>query len=151
MRKSTIRNKILLDRGVDLPKLVVKPRPVMVSFPSRLGLTDKQRMIEMTHGLPIELLLTGTLVEVKRRLNHEVSKATISRWRDKLKLNWSTINLPSCDSCRSRSTSCIVDICRILAQAQKPKLIILKAKEMQQTRTDEYFRRVWQDRQVGLI
>lgn len=86
-----LREEVLRRRGlVEGPrgKLRIKP-PLAGLGPGppevRPGITARMRLIEITHGKPIEVLLVrGSVREVGRRLG--INYSTVSKWRMKFGL-----------------------------------------------------------------
>lgn len=80
-----LRRKILRDKGVRPLKhtnIMLPPHEHPDTFPK----TDMMKMIEYKYKVKLEdFIFTGSLSEVARRLNGDVDRTTISKWRKYIK------------------------------------------------------------------
>ena len=78
-KPSTLRNRILKQRGVELKKLTRKPTPISES-PTPYCKTRLMQLIELRFGMRLDkLIFTGTIYEAEKKLG--VDASTISKWR----------------------------------------------------------------------
>ena len=115
MRSSTIRNRLLKERGL-VPVSGGKLRKVPVTQLDHLK-TDKMRLIEIKYGKTIEEMLTsGTCREVEKR--YGIDFTTVSRWINKLNIRYTPDNLPTCQDCIEMNTTCqVTGLCLVLKSA----------------------------------
>jgi len=93
--------------------------------------TPLMRYLELVHGKPIEqILLSGSLSVVAKRLDNEVDVSTISKWIKRLKLRYTQDNLPQCDGCRRYGLACDGGICYILIELELYDLLEVKKAEI---------------------
>lgn len=95
--------------------------------------TYAMKLLEIKFGKPIELIISvGTLDEVASTTG--VERSTISKWRDKLGINFSEYRLPSCAECTHASYECVssMHICTLLRMLGRKDLISLKKKELEE-------------------
>jgi hypothetical protein len=90
------------------------------------------KLLEVKFGKPIELIISyGSLDDVAALTGME--RSTISKWRDKLGINYSEYNLPSCKDCNQASYECVASmhICTLLRILGRKDLIAIKKKELE--------------------
>lgn len=93
--------------------------------------TPLMRYLELVHGEPIEqMLLSGSLSVVAKKLDNEVDTSTLSKWIKKLHLRYSAENLPCCQDCKSYGPACESGVCYVLIELELYGLLPLKRKEM---------------------
>ena len=100
-----IRQQLLKEKGLTSFKPVTTKHKKLMPLPQPKiddGLkTPMMRYLELVHGEPIEqMLLSGSLSVVAKKLDNEVDVSTLSKWIKRLKLRYSNTNLPQCDGCR---------------------------------------------------
>lgn len=79
MRPADIRKRLLKQRGVELKRLTRKPISVD-QLPTPYKMTHRMQLIVLRHGMKLDdLIFTGTIYEVGKKLDVEAS--TISKWR----------------------------------------------------------------------
>ena len=77
--RSKIRKEILKQRGVELKKHTRKPVSID-KLPTPYKKTRLMQLVELRHSKRLEeLIFTGTIYEVEKRL--EVDATTVSKWR----------------------------------------------------------------------
>ena len=130
-----IRARVLKERGIVSFKPTkhkrrqLRPAPVRTIDP-RLK-TPLMRYLELVHGEPIEqMLLSGSLSVVAKKLDNEVDTSTLSKWIKKLHLRYGEDNLPQCNGCKSYGPACDNGICYILIELELYSLLTIKRKEM---------------------
>ncbi len=130
-----IRQQLLKEKGLtsfkpdkrEHRKLKPLPKP----FISQKMKTPMMRYLELVHGKPIEtLLLSGSLSVVAKKLDNQIDVSTISKWIKRLKLRYSSDNLPQCDGCSRHGPACDGGVCLILMEMGLYSLLELKRKEM---------------------
>ena len=137
MAKTTpnqIRQQLLFEKGLTSFKPTTKHRaklsPAMPPVNGKLK-TPLMRYLELVHGEPIEqMLMSGSLSVVAKKLDNEVDTSTLSKWIKRLKLRYSEDNLPQCEGCRRYGSACDNGICYILIELELYGLLQLKRKEM---------------------
>lgn len=116
--KSTSAGTII---PVNIPITRVRKSPLMKLMEAKYG---RGRTIE-------EILLSGSLSEVRKLLNYEVDKTTLSKWIKRLKLRWTKDNLPDCQFCKHyKQDACDYGVCPFLMELGKYELALLKRKEL---------------------
>ncbi len=130
-----IRQQLLKEKGLDSfkpePTKRKKLRPTLRPEVDPRLKTPMMRYLELVHGEPIEqMLLSGSLSVVAKKLDNEVDTSTLSKWIRRLKLRYSRDNLPQCDGCRRYGAACTGGICYILIELELYDLLPIKKKEM---------------------
>jgi len=93
--------------------------------------TPLMRYLELVHGEPIEqILMSGSLSVVAKRLDNEVDTSTLSKWIKKLKLRYTADNLPQCEGCRRYGPACDGGVCYLLIELELYDLLEIKKKEV---------------------
>lgn len=93
--------------------------------------TPLMRYLELVHGEPIEqMLLSGSLSVVAKRLDNEVDTSTLSKWIKRLKLRYTEDNLPCCGNCRRYGPACNSGICYVLIELELYGLLEIKRQEV---------------------
>jgi len=130
-----MRNQVLKERGIVSVKPAknkqrrLKPVPRPPTDP-RLK-TPMMRYLELVYGESIEdLLLSGSLSVVAKKVDNEVDVSTISKWIKRLKLRYTADNLPNCEGCRSYAPACDGGVCMVLMELQLYGLVPLKREEI---------------------
>ena len=89
------------------------------------------RYLEQKYRVSMEDVLTsGSLAVVAKRLGNEVDVTTISKWIKRFKLRFSEDNLPNCSGCKHRGPGCEIGICLLLMQLEEYELAWIKRKEV---------------------
>ena len=96
--------------------------------------TYAMKLLEVKFGKPIELIIsTGSLDEVAAKTDME--RSTISKWRDKLGINFTEHNLPKCTDCTYASYECIspkLHTCSLLRILGRKDIMKFKHEELEQ-------------------
>ena len=117
-KRPTPRERILQERGLTVTqpaprrtrKLVPRVVPNLV-----LSKTAFMKYLASKYGVAIEeVLLSGSLSIVAKRLGNEVDETTLSKWIKRFKLRYSKDNLPNCNGCRQEGPACQGGICYVL-------------------------------------
>jgi len=128
-----IRDKILKDRGL----VSVQParrkhhklKPGVI--PTKQTKTSMMQYLELKYNVSMEeVLLSGSLAVVAKKLGNEVDTSTISKWIKRLKLRYSATNLPDCDNCPYHRPACEIGICVLLVGMELWDLVDLKKEEL---------------------
>jgi len=129
-----LRNRILKQRQLTFKEgrgRQLRSTPPISQVPDKLK-TDKMRILEIRYGKPIEVLITGgSLREVAREYGIK-SHNLVSKWKNRLGLNWSESNLPNCYNCTLMDIICqTTGTCHVLMRSRsKELLILLKQKDV---------------------
>ena len=100
-KQLTARERILKERGIIQVKPSIKKRSrlspsIRATNPGKPK-TALMKYLEQKYGVAIEdVLISGSLAVVAKRLGDEVDVTTISRWIKRFKLRYTKDNLPSC-------------------------------------------------------
>ena len=135
MKPLTPREKILKERGLlehrPAPQKHKRLQPaIRVSIPA-ISKTPLMRYLEQKYGKPIEdMLVSGSLSVVAKKLGGEVDTSTLSRWIKKLKLRYSADNLPQCEGCKQYGLACQEGVCYVLLNLELYELVPIKQKEV---------------------
>jgi len=129
-----IRQQLLKEKGITSfkaePTKHRKLRPVPQPVIDNHVKTPMMRYLELVHGEPIEqMLLSGSLSVVAKKLDNEVDTSTLSKWIKKLRLRYSEDNLPQC-KCARYGPACDDGVCYVLIELELYDLLSLKRKEM---------------------
>ena len=129
-----IKQRLLHQRGM-ASTLGTVATHYLVNVPvSNVKKTPLMRLLEIKygHGNSIqEILLSGSLSFVAKRLGNEVDVTTLSKWIKLFKLRFTKDNLPICKGClHYQSAKCEVGICVLLTQMEEWDLVIEKRKEI---------------------
>lgn len=93
--------------------------------------TPLMRYLELVHGGPIEqILLSGSLSVVRKKLDNEVDVSTLSKWIKRLRLRYTEDNLPCCRGCRRYGAACDSGICYVLIEMELFGLLEIKRQEV---------------------
>lgn len=130
-----IQEAILKQRGLRIEKPIIdRPKKLShsVPMPSFDNLkTADMKLIELKYGIRIEkLLLSGSLNYICSLVKNDVDRSTISRWKKKLKLNYTEDNLPSCKHCPHRQEICNLNVCALLVKLEMPHLLEAKKNQI---------------------
>lgn len=129
-----IRERVLKERGLHHTKQAHKHKklePVKHIYVPGYLKTTHMKYLETKYGEPIEnILASGSLSEVAKRLNHEVDRTTLSKWKARLGLRYSPDHLPDCKLCQAINISCQAGVCFILAEAGLWDLVEVKKQEL---------------------
>jgi len=130
-----IRQQLLKEKGLISFKPEhtkhAKLKPVPMPIIDNKLKTPMMRYLELVHGEPIEqILLSGSLSVVAKKLDNEVDTSTLSKWIKKLKLRYTPDNLPKCENCARRGTACESGICYILIELELYGLLQIKKRSM---------------------
>ena len=129
-----IRTKVMAELGVSDFKETKRQRrirPIPRPAINHQTKTPLMRYLELVHGEPIEkVLLSGSLSVVAKKLDNEVDVSTISKWIKKLKLRYTTDNLPICDGCSYYGPACTSGVCYVLIELELYDLLLIKKEEM---------------------
>lgn len=129
-----IRRKALKERGITAfkPKHGSrKLRPAPYPSINENIKTPMMRYLELAYGEPIEqMLLSGSLSVVAKKLNGEVDTSTISKWIKRLRLRYTTTNLPKCKGCTRYTPACESGVCHILMELELYDLVHIKRREI---------------------
>ncbi len=133
---NSIRTKVMKERGIT----TFKPehgkhkrlRPAFqVCVEHELLKTPMMRYLELVHGEPIEqILLSGSLSVVAKKLDNEVDTSTLSKWIKRLRLRYTGDNLPRCEDCPKYGSACDSGVCYILVELELYDLLQIKRKEV---------------------
>ena len=86
--------------------------------------TTLMKYLENKYGIRIEeVLVSGSLSMVAKKLGDEVDVTTISKWIKKFKLRYTATNLPNCTTCRQYGPACEGGICLVLIKLELYELI----------------------------
>lgn len=132
--RKKIQNKILQEQGIVLNRRRKHKHRSIKKMPladlEHLK-TPHMRYIEMKYGDKIErILMSGSLSQVKRKLNGELDTSTISRWITKLGLRYDANNLPVCKDCKHEDDMCKVGLCVLLLTIGRIDLAKIKREEI---------------------
>lgn len=131
----TPKERILKERGLmehrPSRKTVKRLRPtIKVSIPA-IPKTPLMRYLEEKYHCKIEdVLVSGSLSVVTKKLGNEVDATTISRWIKRFKLRYSADNLPQCQGCREYGLACQTGVCYILLNLGLYELVPIKQKQV---------------------
>ena len=93
--------------------------------------TPLMRYLEQKYGMAIEeMLVSGSLSVVAKKLGNEVDVSTLSRWITRFKLRYTEKNLPVCEGCTHADPSCEVGVCNILMKLEEWDLMLLKREQI---------------------
>lgn len=136
MNKQQIKDRILKQRGITrtLPTKGTGGSLIPTNIPiTGNRKTPLMRMLELKYGKGRtieEMLLSGSLSEIRRLLGKEVDKTTLSKWIKKFKLRFSETNLPTCDYCHHYAPKCELGSCVLLYKLEEYELMELKRREL---------------------
>ncbi len=106
-------------------------KPVPAGSTNSESKTPLMRYLELVHGEAIEqILLSGSLSVVAKKLDNEVDVSTLSKWIKRLKLRYSKDNLPQCDGCSRYGPACEGGVCYVLIELELYDLLEVKKKEV---------------------
>jgi len=108
-------------------KFVPIPRPI-VGGKSKTAL---MKYLEQKYNVAMEeVLLSGSLSIVAKKLGNEVDVTTLSRWIGRFKLRYTPNNLPNCNLCNQWTLACEGGVCSILMQMELWDLVFIKRQEI---------------------
>ncbi len=133
------RDRILRERGLvrkqgkrgrprdTVGRFAPLPRPTV----SGKRKTALMKYLEQKYGVAIEeVMVSGNLSQIVKRLGNEVDYSTISRWIKRFKLRYSANNLPDCTDCLHRGPACEGGVCYVLIGLELWELVLLKKEVM---------------------
>jgi len=131
----SIRDKILAERGLaqkqPAPKKHKRFRAKIKPQVSGKSKTPLMKYLEQKYREPIEnILVSGSLAVVAKKLDNEVDTSTLSRWIKRFKLRYTEDNLPSCEDCRQKGVACQFGVCYVLINLELWDLIPIKKQEV---------------------
>jgi len=135
MKTLSPRERILKERGLlesrPAPRKHKRLQPaIKVSIPAT-SKTPLMRYLEQKYGKAIEdMLVSGSLSVVAKRLNNEVDTSTLSKWIKRFKLRYSAGNLPQCKGCKQYGLACEQGVCYVLLNLELYELVPIKQKEV---------------------
>lgn len=132
-----IRTRLLKERGLaehkPAPRKHRQFKPLIKGTSSGKPKTPLMRYLEQKYGEPIEqVLLSGSLSIVARKLGGEVDTSTLSKWIKRLRLRYNEGNLPNCEGCSWYRPACDLGVCHILIELELWDLLEVKKKEVLQ-------------------
>ena len=130
---NSIRKQAMKELGITSfkPEPRKQRRLKPIPQPTINNKTPLMRYLELVHGEPIEqMLLSGSLSVVAKKLDNEVDVSTLSKWIKKLKLRYTRDNLPQCEGCAKYGPACEGGICYILIELELYDLLEVKKKEV---------------------
>lgn len=136
MHIKDIKQKVLNDRGLAPTQSKVRTKRVLthrnVLIP-RKAKSPLMKYLENKYGdgqTIWDILTSGSLNSIVKRLGNEVDRTTISKWQTRYKLRYNATNLPLCDDCSQWQTSCDAGLCTILIEKQEWELVLKKKEEI---------------------
>jgi hypothetical protein len=131
----TAKERILKERGLSQKQPAPrKHRRFQAEIKAKVSgkpKTSLMKYLEQKYKVAIEeVLVSGSLSVVAKKLGNEVDTTTLSRWIKRFKLRYSGDNLPSCDGCKHYGPACDSGICYILADMELYDLIPIKKQEV---------------------
>ena len=135
MAKFKARERILKERGLlECTPTIRKPKrlqPAVKVTILDIPKTPLMRYLEEKYRCKIEdVLVSGSLSVVAKRLGNEVDASTLSRWIKRFKLRYGVDNLPQCEGCKQYGLACQEGICYVLIGLELYDLIPVKQKEV---------------------
>ena len=132
---NNIRTQAMKELGITsfkpTPKKQRRLKPVPAGSINFARKTPLMRYLELVHGEPIEdILMSGSLSVVAKRLDNEVDVSTLSKWIKRLRLRYTKDNLPQCDGCRRYGPACESGVCYLLIELELYDLLEQKKKEV---------------------
>lgn len=128
------KEKILAERGIILTKPAKHKSTKLTTkiIPDRSKpKTTLMKYLEAKYGVAIEdVLVSGSLSIVAKRLGNEVDETTLSKWIKRFKLRYTASNLPDCVGCRRYGPACQGGICYVLLDLGLYELIPIKKEEV---------------------
>ena len=131
----TAKERILKERGLLQQRPAVRKHrhfvpTIEVTYGGK-SITPLMRYLEQKYNQPIEeLLVSGSLAVVAKRLGNEVDVTTLSRWVKRFRLRYNAGNLPSCEGCKHYEIACQEGICLVLIKMELWELVPIKKKEV---------------------
>ena len=131
----TPRDRILKERGLlqrrPAPRKRKLLQPAIKVTISAVPKTPLMRYLETKYGIAIEdMLMSGSLSVVAKKLGNEVDVTTLSRWIKRFKLRYTADNLPSCEGCKQYGITCDLGVCNVLIALELWDLVLLKKKDI---------------------
>lgn len=135
MAQLTAKDKILKERGLTVtrpaPKKHRRFMPEIKVTYSGKPKTPLMRYLEQKYQVPIEdMLVSGSLSVVAKRLGNEVDVTTLSRWIKRFKLRYTVDNLPNCEGCKHEGIACQAGVCYVLLNMELYDLVPIKKQEV---------------------
>lgn len=131
----TAKERILKERGLQehrpAPHRHRRFLPKIEASVSGKSKTPLMRYLEQKYGQAIEdILLSGSLSVVAKRLGNEVDETTLSRWIKRFNLRYTATNLPKCQGCKQEGLACEQGVCYVLINLELYELVPIKRKEI---------------------
>jgi len=139
MKQLTAKDKILKERGLTQTRHVPKKHrhfmPEIKATYSGKSKTPLMRYLEQKYHTAIEdVLVSGSLSVVAKKLGNEVDVTTLSRWIKRFKLRYTADNLPNCEGCKHYGVACQAGVCYVLLNMELYDLVpIKKAKVLEES------------------
>jgi len=135
MGKLTPKDRILKERGLKqfrpAPRKHRKFMPKIQVTYSGKNKTPLMRYLEEKYRVAIgEVLLSGSLSVVAKKLGNEVDATTLSKWIKRFNLRFNKDNLPKCEDCSHHKVTCDLGICNVLIEMEEWDLVLLKKEEL---------------------
>ena len=133
--KPSPRDRILKERGLQLTRPAPKKHRRLVHSikPTYSGQpkTALMKYLEQKYRVAIEdVLLSGSLSIVAKRLGNEVDVTTLSKWIKRFSMRYTEDNLPQCDGCKHYGPACESGVCYVLINLELWELVPIKKKEV---------------------
>ncbi|KKN74231.1 hypothetical protein LCGC14_0393170 [marine sediment metagenome] len=128
------KERILAERGIVQTRPAARRHKVIVPR-VKPAYSDKpktalMKYLEQKYHVPIEeVLVSGSLSVVAKKLGDEVDVTTLSRWIKRFKLRYTATNLPDCQGCKQYGTACEGGICYVLMDLGLYELVPIKKEE----------------------
>ena len=132
MKKLDPKEQILKERGLRhvQPDKHKQQRMAPATKPVIANKTTLMKYLEGKYKVRMEdVLMSGSLSVVKKKLGNEINTATISKWIKRYKLRYTADNLPQC-LCPSHSPVCDNGLCIILMDMELWDLVPVKKAEI---------------------
>lgn len=135
MKPLSPKQRILKERGLlEHQPAPRKQRRIVLAIEgqvSGISKTPLMRYLEEKYKQPIEnMLVSGSLSVVAKRLGNEADTSTLSRWIKRFRLRYNANNLPNCKGCRQYGLACEGGICYVLIGLGLYELVPIKKKEV---------------------
>lgn len=131
----TAKERILKERGI-APTRPAKGKhrrfvPEIKATYSGKSKTPLMRYLEQKYGQAIEeVLLSGSLTVVAKKLGNEVDVTTLCKWIKRFNLRYHADNLPNCEDCKQYGLACQSGICYVLLGLELWELVPIKKEEV---------------------
>jgi hypothetical protein len=135
--KQELKDRILKEKGISIHRRKGKHKelikPVLTTACEELK-TPTMKLVELKTHMTIEKLLSkgslSDIVKIVEKKGIKLDPSTISKWKLKLGLHYSNINLPKCYGCYNKVDSCKTGNCNILIQTGLFQLLEAKRRDM---------------------